>query len=301
MATGEDCEVCGEEIVNSYSRREHHTSYQPEETIVVCSSCHRKIHETDGFRDDLKPDIPWEDAKRLGLINGERSDVDTSKKNMEVTTIRLDEGLIENLEEESSAFGFNNRTEYIRWILRNRGVIHQNTEDTEGDAEVDPFLNRVDELEQRVAMLEQGKIEEIRAETGVETADDTPTDSEAAHSGAVPVAGEDDPNPSPDASSVRGSPPEADDAVRERLRDELPGSGDLLAARVDAILAMRDELRERGEATRDDLLNAVDVDATGYADANSLWKNSVAGRDTLRALDGVDRPPTGRAEWRWSG
>jgi hypothetical protein len=23
--------------------------------------------------------------------------------------------------------------------------------------------------------------------------------------------------------------------------------------------------------------------------------------DTLRTLDGVERPPTGRSEWRWSG
>jgi hypothetical protein len=162
-------------------------------------------------------------------------------------------------------------------------------------------IQRLDELEQRVAMLEQGKIEEIRAETGVEAVDYTPTDSEGAHGAAVPVEGGDDPNPSPSASSGRGSPPEADGPVRERLRDELPGSGDLLAARVDAILAMRDELRERGEATRDDLLEAVDVDATGYADANSLWKNTVAGRDTLRALDGVERPPTGRSTWKWVG
>jgi hypothetical protein len=163
-----------------------------------------------------------------------------------------------------------------------RGEAHRNG--AEGTADL---RERVDELEERVAAIEGG--------TG------TPNDSEGAVSGAEAFEGEEDANPSPERSRGRGSPPDAGDAVRERLRDELPGSGDRLAARVDAILAMRDELRERGEATRDDLLDAVDVGATGYADANSFWKNTVAGRDTLRSLDGVERPPTGRSEWRWSG
>jgi hypothetical protein len=149
------------------------------------------------------------------------------------------------------------------------------------------MIHRLDELEERVAALEAGA--------------DTPPDSAGAHGDAEAFEGAKDANPSPEASSGRVERGSAPDSVRERLRDELPGSGDHLAARVDAILAMRDALRDRGEATRDELLQAVDVDAAGYTDANSLWKNTVAGRDTLRALDGVERPPTGRAEWRWSG
>lgn len=147
--------------------------------------------------------------------------------------------------------------------------------------------DRVDALEQRLATLEAGR--------------DTPTDSQGAHSGAEPIEAREDSDPSPAASNGRDSGTEATDDVRGRLREELPGSGDRLDARVDAILAMRDRLRELGEAERGDLLDAVDVEATGYADANSLWKNTVAGRDTLRALDGVERPPTGRSEWQWVG
>lgn len=155
--------------------------------------------------------------------------------------------------------------------------------DAEGTAEL---RDRVDALEHRLATLEAER--------------DTPTDSEAAHGDAEAVAAQEG-SDSPAASSAPVSAPDATDDVRERLREELPGSGDRLDARVDAILAMRDELRKRGEAERGDLLDAVDVEATGYADANSLWKNTVAGRDTLRALDGVERPPTGRSEWQWSG
>lgn len=34
----------------------HHTSYYPEETIDVCRECHGKIHDQDGFHDDLIPE-----------------------------------------------------------------------------------------------------------------------------------------------------------------------------------------------------------------------------------------------------
>jgi len=42
---------------------EHHTSYEPEQTMLVCDSCHSKIHHNDGFRPDLQPDMKrkeWE-------------------------------------------------------------------------------------------------------------------------------------------------------------------------------------------------------------------------------------------------
>jgi len=35
------CEVCGEDVWN-FAR--HHISYEPEITMIVCKSCHRKIH-----------------------------------------------------------------------------------------------------------------------------------------------------------------------------------------------------------------------------------------------------------------
>jgi hypothetical protein len=68
---------------------------------------------------------------------------------------------------------------------------------------------------------------------------------------------------------------------------------------VDAVLAMRDELRDRGSATYDELLDAVDVDTTGYADAQSFWKN--CGREGLRSLANVSPPPRDSSEWRWVG
>jgi len=88
---------------------------------------------------------------------------------------------------------------------------------------------------------------------------------------------------------------------RDQLRDALPGNGALLKARVDAILRMYAYLREHGTAEKGDLLELVDVDTVGYASPDSVWANMVKGRDTLRALPGVETPPTGRTEWRYTG
>ena len=110
---------------------------------------------------------------------------------------------------------------------------------------------------------------------------------------------EEEPTPEPVSPAP---PPErcVSTGTREALREELAGSGDLLERRVDAIERMYHVLRERGEAEKDELLDAVDVDATGYAGRDSVWANMVKGKDTLSALPGVEPPPTGRSEWRYT-
>lgn len=86
---------------------------------------------------------------------------------------------------------------------------------------------------------------------------------------------------------------------RDQLRELVPGRGDDVDTRVDAVLAMRDELRDRGSATYDQLLDVVDIAATGYADGESFWKN--CGREGLRSLANVSPPPRDSSEWRWMG
>lgn len=90
------------------------------------------------------------------------------------------------------------------------------------------------------------------------------------------------------------------DALREQLREELAGSGDLLDARVDEVLKMYDYLREHGTAEKSDLLDVVDVEETGYQGRDSVWSNMIKGRDTLRALPGVETPATGKTTWRYT-
>jgi hypothetical protein len=79
----------------------------------------------------------------------------------------------------------------------------------------------------------------------------------------------------------------------------MPGRGDAPEARADAVLAMRDRLRERGAADWQDLLDVVDPDEVRYQDRNSFWKN--AGRKGLKMFDEVVRPPRDSDEWTWVG
>ena len=90
------------------------------------------------------------------------------------------------------------------------------------------------------------------------------------------------------------------DVDRDALRDALAGSGDVLEARVDAIVSMYEYLREHGSAEKRELLDAIDVTATGYDSAESVWSNMVKGRDSLRALPGVEPPSSGMSTWRYT-
>lgn len=47
-----NCRIC-EEVAY---RVKHHISYEPEETILICKSCHSKIHLNDDFHPELTPD-----------------------------------------------------------------------------------------------------------------------------------------------------------------------------------------------------------------------------------------------------
>lgn len=91
------------------------------------------------------------------------------------------------------------------------------------------------------------------------------------------------------------------DVDREALAEALAGSGDVLERRVDAVVEMYAHLREEGAAEKSDLLDAIDVDATGYDSEASVWANMVKGRDTLRALPGVEPPGSGMSTWRYTG
>ena len=67
--------------------------------------------------------------------------------------------------------------------------------------------------------------------------------------------------------------------------------GGVAERRADAVLAMYDHLREHGEAENDTLAELVDPDAVDYKHADSIWSNLVKGKETLRALPGVEPPP----------
>lgn len=48
----DECTLCGEWSETCHN---HHTSYEPERTRVVCSECHYRIHNEEGYFDRLDP------------------------------------------------------------------------------------------------------------------------------------------------------------------------------------------------------------------------------------------------------
>lgn len=128
----------------------------------------------------------------------------------------------------------------------------------------------------------------------------------AAVSGEESAGGGSTPQP-PGEGKTRSTTPHGDksdtfdrDRWRDRLTETVPRSGDVAERRADAILEMYDHLREHGEAENDTLAELVDPDAVDYKNADSIWSNLVKGKETLRALPGVEPPPPSVDEpWRY--
>lgn len=77
---------------------------------------------------------------------------------------------------------------------------------------------------------------------------------------------------------------------------DLPGTGETLERRYEALRTLYELLEAEGSATRSDFLDVVDVEGTGYASTESFWSN--AGRPGLRELPDVHPPEDGHHEWR---
>lgn len=80
---------------------------------------------------------------------------------------------------------------------------------------------------------------------------------------------------------------------------EVPGSGETADARREALLEMWETLRADRAAAKKDLLAVVDPDDVDYQSRESFWSNCIKGRDTLRALPGVEPPDEGMHLWRF--
>jgi len=106
------------------------------------------------------------------------------------------------------------------------------------------------------------------------------------------------PEPPRDTDETYAVRDEAEHALREL---GLPGRGDDLEARIEALLEMHDRLRERGgERIETEVLKEIaERHAHGYADADSFWSNCVkknAAQDrpnALKALPGVREAGSG--------
>lgn len=85
--------------------------------------------------------------------------------------------------------------------------------------------------------------------------------------------------------------------LRTLLEDVLPGSGERLDRRIDAVLDVYDRLRTTETGTRATLAESIDPEPLGYESVESFWSN--AARVGLNALPGVDAPEPGDGTWRY--
>jgi metal-responsive CopG/Arc/MetJ family transcriptional regulator len=75
---------------------------------------------------------------------------------MKVTTVRLPEEVLEQLETEAAEHGFSNRTEYIREILKHRDAVRESIGSRENTEQYEDLRERLADLEARVEDLEAG-------------------------------------------------------------------------------------------------------------------------------------------------
>lgn len=95
--------------------------------------------------------------------------------------------------------------------------------------------------------------------------------------------------------------------IRDELRDAMPGSGDTLEGRVDAVLRIYDLLQQREEeiVKTQQLKDLVDASDVEYASVDSFWSNAVKknkaqGRpNAVTLLPGVEELGNGR--YRYGG
>jgi len=56
-------------LVNS-PIEEHHISYRDDDTVMVCSRCHSRIHADNDIYNDLVPELSRKEAREMGEIKG---------------------------------------------------------------------------------------------------------------------------------------------------------------------------------------------------------------------------------------
>lgn len=78
---------------------------------------------------------------------------------------------------------------------------------------------------------------------------------------------------------------------------EIPGSGDLERRRRKGISTLYSRLRSTRSATKQELIDAVDVEDLGYANDDSFWSN--LGLPALRRLPGTRSPDAEEDAWRF--
>lgn len=136
------CINCGDA-----STTDHHTSYQPEQTVRVCHACHWRIHNVDGFRDDLEP----EQARPENYETDEKDTV----------TARTPTGIVEDVDALADQFG-ESRSKVVVAALAD--YVGKHTEPGEGrdPEDVDQHLPTTEERRDVYLAALDGATERLR-------------------------------------------------------------------------------------------------------------------------------------------
>jgi hypothetical protein len=52
---GRECAICAKPRGDSKQMDRHHTNYERDEWIPLCQECHARVHDEEGFYDQLAP------------------------------------------------------------------------------------------------------------------------------------------------------------------------------------------------------------------------------------------------------
>ena len=91
--------------------------------------------------------------------------------------------------------------------------------------------------------------------------------------------------------------PIVSDTLRSTLAEQLPGRGDTLTNRIDAVGSLYAVLQQQGTAQRNELLDAISVSDVGYASLDSFWSN--CGQTGLKLCPGIMPPKPGEKAWTY--
>lgn len=192
---------------------------------------------------------------------------------MQPTTLRFSQNTLDKLADEAEAYGFSNRSEYVRWIVSNRSAIVSNTQRSGTD--IGPNTETVDNLRERIAALE-ARVDDLEgesrmpkgrgetAETAVERRAETPESEEPAR-----------------------------ERVRERVREHIGDGPPRKSHARDALVEAVALLADRGPLATAELKDALwEKYGEHYSTERTMW-NSLDRH--LEEIPGVSKP--GYGEW----
>lgn len=204
---------------------------------------------------------------------------------MEPTTIRLSDKLQRELDKEAQHYGYQSRSEYIRYLLNRRELIHQ--EMIEPSSPIDEgkqnqVNNRVlEETQSRLAKLEE-EINQLKS----------PTNSELDKEGPLEASSDQMDQSLPDSESDENR--ESEDTLptlKRWLSDDGNGPNKDYAQNI--LLEAMTLLDESGPLQKKELLNKLySGEDDPYKNKNALWRSTVD--EHYGDIPGFTRPQKGR-------